>query len=116
MVLEYSFFYDKFGSVLKCIGKPKVSAGGGERAWPSSLSLLYFYCNLICELLHVLLINPKGRKVHPLGSIPGHTTIFELALLIDPILCMWLGFRFILNPLFVYPKSFVCLFVHSFIF
>ena len=22
-------FHDKFGSVLKCIGKPKVSAGGG---------------------------------------------------------------------------------------
>ena len=22
-------FYDKFGSVLKCIGKPKLAAGGG---------------------------------------------------------------------------------------
>ena len=80
-------FYDKFGSVLKCIGKPKVSVGGGEWVWPSSLSLLYFYCNLICELLHVLIVNPKDLEVHPLGSLPGHTTIFELALLIDPILC-----------------------------
>ena len=44
--------------------------------------------------------------MHTLGFTPGHTTIFELALLINPILCMWLGFRFI----------FVCLFVHSFIF
>ena len=25
---------DKFGSVLKCIGKPKVATGGGEWAWP----------------------------------------------------------------------------------
>ena len=85
-----------------------MSAGGGEWAWPSSLSLLYFYCNLICELLHVLIINPKGLEVHPLGSAPGHTTIFELALLICPILCMWLGFRFILNPLLV------CSFLHYF--
>ena len=46
-----------------------------------------FYCNLICELLHVLIINPKGLEVYSLGSTPGHTTIFELALLIDPILC-----------------------------
>ena len=38
---------------------------GGEWAWPSFLSLLYLYCNLICELLHVLLINPKGLEVHP---------------------------------------------------
>ena len=47
----------------------------------------YFYCNLkyICELLHVLIIklNPKGLEVHLLGSTQGHTTIFELALLID---------------------------------
>ena len=28
-------FDDKFGSVLKCIGKPKVSVGGGEWAWLS---------------------------------------------------------------------------------
>ena len=71
-------FYDKFGS---CIGKPKVSVGGGQWVWPSSLSLLYFYCNLICELLHVLIVNPKDLEVHPLGSLPGQ------ALLIDPILC-----------------------------
>ena len=41
--------------------------------------------------------------MHPLGS--GHTTIFELALLIDPILCGE-GFD---------PKSFVRLFVCSFL-
>ena len=64
-----------------------MAAGGGEWAWASSHSLLCFYCNLICELLHVLIINPKGLEVHPLCSIPGHTTIFELALLICPILC-----------------------------
>ena len=29
-------FYDKFGSVLKCKGMPKVAAGGGEWVWPSS--------------------------------------------------------------------------------
>ena len=101
-------FDDKFGSVLKCIGKPKVAAGEGEWAWPYSHSLLYIStCNLICELLHGLLINHKDLEVHSLGSIPGHTTILELAQLIDS---MWLRFRFILNPLFV------CLFVHSFIF
>ena len=64
-----------------------MAAGGGEWAWPSSLSLLYLYCNLICEVLHVLIIYPKDLEVHPLGSIPGHTKIFELALPIDPILC-----------------------------
>ena len=48
-------------------------------------SIPYFNC--ICELLHVLIINPKGLEVHPLGSTPGHTTMFELALLIGPILC-----------------------------
>ena len=42
-------------------------------------------------------------------TTPGHTTIFELALLFDPIF-MWLGFLFILIRLFV------CLFVHTFIF
>ena len=51
-------------------------------------SIPYFYCNLICELLHVLIINPKSLEVHPLGSTPGHTTIFELALLIGPILLL----------------------------
>ena len=81
MVLEHGIgvqllFDDKFGSVLICIGKPKVSVGGGEWAWLSPLSLLYFYCNLICELLHVLNL-----------TTPGHTTIFELAQLFDPILC-----------------------------
>ena len=66
-----------------------MAAGGGEWAWPFSLSLPYFYCikYIICELLHVLIINPKGLEVHPLGSTQGHTTIFELALLIGPILC-----------------------------
>ena len=39
---------------------------------------------LMRELLHVLIINPKGLEVHPIGS--GHTTIFEMALLIDLIL------------------------------
>ena len=43
--------------------------------------------------------------MHPLGSTPGHSTIFKLALLIDPIL----------SRVSIYPKSFVCLFVHSFI-
>ena len=76
-------FDDKFGSVLKCIGKPKVSVGGGEWTWLSSLSLLYFHCNLICELLHVLIINPQG-----LLHLDICTTIFELSLLIDPILCV----------------------------
>ena len=74
-----------------------MSVGGGEWAWLSSFSLLYFYCNLICELLHVLIINPKDLTA-------GHTTIFELALLIDVV------------KVFIYPKSFVCLFVHSFFF
>ena len=46
--------------VLQYMYMPKVSVGGGEWAWLSPLSLLYFYCNLICELLHVLIINPKG--------------------------------------------------------
>ena len=64
-----------------------MAAGGGVWAWPSSLSLPYFYCNLICEFLHVLVINPKGLEVHPLGSTQGHTTIFELAFLIGPISC-----------------------------
>ena len=41
-----------------------------------------YYCNLICELLHVLIVNSKDLEVHPQGSTPG-----ELALLIDPILC-----------------------------
>ena len=100
------FFNDKFGSVLKCIGKPKVAAGRGEWVWPSSRSLLYFYCNLICELLHVLIINPKDLEVHSLGSTPGHTTIFELALLINSILCGWI---------LIYPKYFVCLFVCLFV-
>ena len=30
---------------------------------------------------------PKGLEVHPLGTAEGHTTIFELVLLIGPILC-----------------------------
>ena len=64
-----------------------------------SLSVLYFYCNLICELLHVLIINPKGLL---------YQVIFELALLIEPI--------FYVVRVFIYPKSFVCLFVHSLIF
>ena len=98
-------FEDKFGSVLICIGKPKVSTGRGEWAWPSFLSLLYFYCNLISDLLHVLIINPKGLEVHPIGSIPGHTTIFELALQLILFYVVT-----VLNPLFV------CLFVHSFTF
>ena len=50
---------------------------------PPSHSFIF----LICKLLHVLIINPKGLEVHPLGSTPGHITIFELVLLIDPILC-----------------------------
>ena len=83
-----------------------MAAGGGEWAWPSSLSLLYFYCDLICERLHVLIINPKGLEVYPLGSIPGHTTLFELALLIYPVL----GFRFILNPLFVHSFNLLVIF------
>ena len=34
-------FDDKFGSVLKCTGKPKVSVGGGEWTWLSpSLSFI----------------------------------------------------------------------------
>ena len=52
-----------------------MAAGGGEWAWPSSLSLLYFYYNLICELLHVMIISPKVLEVHPLGSTSGHTII-----------------------------------------
>ena len=59
---------------------------------------LYFYCNLIRELLHVLSINPKGLEVHPLGYMPGHSTIFELHL-------------FYVVRVSIYPKSFVCLFV-----
>ena len=39
-------FDDKFCSVLKSIGKPKVAAGGGEWTWPSSLSLPHFHSNL----------------------------------------------------------------------
>ena len=67
-----------------------MSVGGGEWAWLSPLSLLYFYCNLVCELLHVL-------------TTPGHTTIFELALLFDVV------------RVSIYPKSFVCLLVCLFI-
>ena len=83
-----------------------MAQGGGEWAWPSSLSLLYFYSNLICELLHVLIINPKGPEVHPLGSTPGHAIILELTLLID----QFYEFRvsIILNHLFV------CSFIPSF--
>ena len=40
--------------------------------------------------------------LHVLITTPGHTTIFELALLFDPI------------RVFIYPKSFVCLFIPSF--
>ena len=74
--------------------KAKVSVGVGEWAWLSPISLLYFYCNLVCELLHT------GKP-----STPGYTTIFKQALLIDPILCGYV---------FFYPKSFVCLFIPSF--
>ena len=63
---------------------------------------LYFYCNLIRELLHVLITNPKGLEVHPLGSMPGHSTIFEVLL-------------FYVVRVSIYPKSFVCLFVCSFL-
>ena len=70
------------------------------------LSLIYLYCYLICELLHVLITNPKDLEVHPLGSTPGHTTIFELTLLIHPIYVVRVS---------IYPKSFVCLFVCSFL-
>ena len=45
---------------------------------------LFLLC-VICELLYDLIINPKGLEVHPLGSTLGHSTIFELALLIGPI-------------------------------
>ena len=48
---------------------------------------------IICELLHVLIINLKVLEVHPLGSTQGHTTIFELALLIGPRL--WLDLSLI---------------------
>ena len=89
-------FDDKFGSVLICIGKPKVSVGGEEWAWLSPLSLLYFYCNLICELLHVLIIN-----LHQ--DIPQYLS--------------WLCYLilFYVVRVFIYPKSFVCLFVCLFI-
>ena len=87
MVLEYSFLYDKFGSVLKCIRKAKKWQQVGESGHGPPPS--HSYCNLRCELLHVRIINPKDLEVHPLGSTPGHTTIFELALLIDPICWLW---------------------------
>ena len=83
-----------------------MAAGGGKQTWPSSLSLLYLNCNLICELLHVLIINPEGLEVNPLGFTPGHNTIFELALLINPVYVVRVS---------IYPKSFVCLFVCLFI-
>ena len=50
-------------------------------------------------LMTSLVIHPKDLEVHLPGSTPGHTTIFELALLIGPILCGWVSIY--LNPLFV---------------
>ena len=51
------------------------------------LPLTPLFLPLVCELLHVLIIrlNPKGPEVHPqppTGFTQGHTTIFELALVI----------------------------------
>ena len=66
----------------------------------------FIYSNLICELLHVVIINPKGLEVHPLGSTPGYAIIFELTLLID---------QFYEVRVLIYPKSFVCLFLHFFV-
>ena len=79
-------------------------AGGSEHGSPHSHSFIST-CNLICEFLYVLIINPKHLEVHPLGSTQGHNTIFELTLLIGPILFGW-GFDLSLN----------CLFVCSFVF
>ena len=64
-----------------------MAADGGSGHGPPPSHSCICTCNLICELLHVLIINPKGLEVHPLGSTPGYTTIFELAMLIYPILC-----------------------------
>ena len=74
-------------SVLR---KPKFVAGGGESAWPCSLSVLYFYCKLIYKFLHVRIINPKHLEVHPKAL---HQDKPQLALLVDPNLC-GLGFNF----------------------
>ena len=52
-------FDDKFGSVLKCIGLPKVAAGGGSGHGPPPSHSFICTCNLISELLHVLIINPN---------------------------------------------------------
>ena len=59
-----------------------MAAGRGEWADPPLCHSFISTVILICELLRVLIINSKGLEVHPLGSTPGHTTIFELALLI----------------------------------
>ena len=82
-----------------------MAAGWREWSWPSSLSLLYLYCNLICEILRALIINPKGLDVHPLGSIQGHTILFELALLF---------IQFCVVRVSSYRKSFVYLFITSY--
>ena len=80
-----------------------MTACGGEWTWHSYLSLLY---STVCELI-VLIIILKLMKCTP-GSVPGHTTIFELALLIGPI-C-----NDVVRAL-IYLKFFVCSFVLSFI-
>ena len=67
------------------------------------LSLLYFYCNLKCELLHVLIINPNYTRTY--HNIWAGSAIWSYF--------MWLGFLFILNRLFV--CLFVCSFLHFFL-
>ena len=50
----------------------------------------------------------SGSQVGENGhGTPGHTTIFELTLLV---------ILFYVVRILIYPKSFVCLFVHSFIY
>ena len=83
------------------------------RAGPVLYRASCFYCNLICELLRVLIINPKGLEEHPLGSTPGHTTIFELALLIDLFYVVRVSIYVVRVSISL--KSFVCLFVSSFL-
>ena len=78
MVLEYSCF-------LMTRKAKSVNKWGRVGM---ALPLLYFYCNLICELLHVLIINPNyTRTYHNIYVV----------------------------RVFIYPKSFVCVFVCLFI-
>ena len=75
--------------------------------WTCPLISTVIWKYIICELLHVLIIrlNPKGIEVHP---TQGHTTIFELALLIGN--CLFHVIR-----VSIYPNSFVYLLICSFI-